>query len=190
MPRRIPRSALLKGGATSNATNHKNRTRADSDGLLEFELVFLGPGVGRRDFLKRTTAPRTGPLIATRLRWPKENDMSSPASLKNHPIHPMLVALPIGLWIFALICDVVFATGGAAIWNTVALYCVAAGIVGALLAAIPGFIDYLSIDEAAMKRIGTYHLLLNLGAVVLFGINLWLRFRLPENSRIPLLLSI
>lgn len=41
-----------------------------------------------------------------------------------------------------------------------------------------------------MKRIGTYHLLLNLGAVVLFGINLWLRFRLPENSRIPLLLSI
>ncbi len=116
--------------------------------------------------------------------------MSSPASLKNHPIHPMLVALPIGLWIFALICDVVFATGGAAIWNTVALYCVAAGIVGALLAAVPGFIDYLSIDEAAMKRIATYHLLLNLGAVVLFGINLWLRFRLPENSRIPLLLSI
>src|SRR5205809_4750633 len=97
------------------------------------------------------------------LRWSKEDDMSSPASLKNHPIHPMLVALPIGLWIFALICDVVFATGGAAIWNTVALYCVAAGIVGALLAAVPGFIDYLSIDEAAMKRIGTYHLLLNLG---------------------------
>src|SRR5215813_1633121 len=53
-----------------------------------------------------------------------------------------------------------------------------------------GFIDYLSIDEAAMKRIGTYHLVLNLCAVILFAINLWLRLRLPETSRIPLLLSI
>jgi hypothetical protein len=37
----MPRSILLKRGATSNATNHKNRTRADCDGLLEFDLVFL-----------------------------------------------------------------------------------------------------------------------------------------------------
>jgi uncharacterized membrane protein len=116
--------------------------------------------------------------------------MSSPASIKNHPLHPMFVALPIGLWIFALVCDGVFVVVGGETWNTVALYCVAGGIAGALLAAVPGFIDYLSIDEAEMKRIGTYHLLLNLGAVVLFAINLWSRFRLPETSRIPLLLSI
>jgi uncharacterized membrane protein len=38
--------------------------------------------------------------------------MGSPASIKKHPIHPMLVALPIGLWIFALACDVVHAAGG------------------------------------------------------------------------------
>ena len=24
--------------------------------------------------------------------------MSSPASIKKHPVHPMLVGLPIGLW--------------------------------------------------------------------------------------------
>jgi uncharacterized membrane protein len=28
--------------------------------------------------------------------------MASPASIKKHPVHPMLVALPIGLWVFAL----------------------------------------------------------------------------------------
>jgi uncharacterized membrane protein len=33
--------------------------------------------------------------------------MSSPASIGKHPVHPMLVAFPIGLWVFALICDVV-----------------------------------------------------------------------------------
>src|SRR5581483_2729435 len=116
--------------------------------------------------------------------------MSSPASIKNHPLHPMLVALPIGLWIFALVCDIVFAAGGAPAWSTVALYCIGAGVIGALLAAVPGFIDYLSIHEAAMRRIGTYHMLLNLCAVVLFAVNFWLRFELPATSRVPLILSI
>jgi uncharacterized membrane protein len=116
--------------------------------------------------------------------------MASPASIKKHPIHPMLVALPIGLWIFALVCDVVRATSDADNWETVAAYCVAAGIVGALIAAVPGLIDYFSIDEAEMKRIGSLHLAANLGAVVIFAINLWLRFRLPTESNVPLALSI
>lgn len=116
--------------------------------------------------------------------------MASPASVKKHPIHPMLVALPIGLWIFALVCDVVRAAGGGANWAIVGTYCVAAGIVGALLAAVPGLIDYFSIDEAEMKRIANFHLAINLGAVVVFAINLWLRFRLPAESNLPLALSI
>ena len=116
--------------------------------------------------------------------------MASPASIKKHPIHPMLVALPIGLWIFALVCDVVRAAGGSATWATVAMYCTAAGIVGALSAAVPGLIDYFSIDEAEMKRIGTLHLAVNLVSVVIFAINLWLRFRLPAESNLPLALSI
>jgi len=116
--------------------------------------------------------------------------MASPASIRKLPIHPMLVALPIGLWVFALVCDIVHATGGAAVWGTVAAYCIAAGIVGALLAAVPGLIDYFSIDEAEMKRIATFHLAVNLGAVVIFAINLWLRFHLPGESHLPLTLSI
>jgi uncharacterized membrane protein len=72
----------------------------------------------------------------------------------------------------------------------VALYAIGGGIVGELLAAIPGFIDYLSIDEVEMKRIATNHLLLGLGSVVIFGFNFWLRFRLEEGSKLPLFLSI
>jgi len=102
----------------------------------------------------------------------------------------MLVAFPIGLWVFAVVCDIVRLFGGAQVWSTVALYAIGGGIVGALLAAIPGLIDYLSIDEAQMKRIATTHLLLGLGSVAIFGLNLWLRFRLEEGSKIPLLLSI
>ena len=59
--------------------------------------------------------------------------MSSPASIKKHPVHPMLVGFPIGLWVFALVCDVVHAVSGSAVWQTVATFCVAGGIAGALL---------------------------------------------------------
>ena len=51
-------------------------------------------------------------------------------------------------------------------------------------------IDYFSIDEAEMKRIANLHLAVNLGAVVIFAINLWLRFRLPVDNRLPLVLSV
>ena len=116
--------------------------------------------------------------------------MASPASIKKHPMHPMLVALPIGLWVFALVCDIVGAAGGTATWGTVARYCVAGGIVGAVIAAVPGLIDYFSIDEAVMRRIANFHLLVNLGAVLVFVINLWSRFSLAPGSVVPLILSI
>ena len=115
--------------------------------------------------------------------------MSSPASVKNHPLHPMLVALPIGLWTFAFVCDVATFMGRGDPWSTVGTYAIAGGIIGALLAAVPGFIDYLSIDEKEMKNIATTHLLLGLGAVVIFAIDFWMRQRLPQTSLVPLSLS-
>jgi uncharacterized membrane protein len=116
--------------------------------------------------------------------------MSSPASIAKHPIHPMLIAFPIGLWVFALICDVVRLAGGAEVWSMVALYSLAGGIVGAILAAIPGLIDYFSIDEAEMKRIATNHLLLNVGALIIFALSFYLRLRSDAQSIIPFLLSL
>jgi uncharacterized membrane protein len=116
--------------------------------------------------------------------------MASPASIKKHPLHPMLVGFPIGLWVFALVCDVVRAAGGNRVWQTVAIYCIAAGIVGALAAAVPGLIDYFSIDEAAMRKIANLHMVLNLGAIVIFAINLGLRLRLPAESYVPMGMSM
>ncbi len=101
--------------------------------------------------------------------------MRTPASIAKHPIHPMLVTLPIGLWIFSLVCDLVYLFGnGAENWRIVAYYTMAGGIVGALLAAIPGFIDLLSLPHG-VKRIAITHMSINLAVVVLYLINLWMR---------------
>lgn len=100
--------------------------------------------------------------------------MSSPASVVKHPFHPMLVVFPIGLWVFSLISDIIFYFGGNPVWEDVAFRTMAGGIIGALLAAVPGFIDFLSLSGQP-RKIAAYHMALNLSLVVLFVINLWLR---------------
>src|SRR5436190_95787 len=102
--------------------------------------------------------------------------MQTPASTKNHPWHPILVALPIGLWIFSLFSDLAayFNWGGPS-WHDVAYYTLAGGIVTALVAAVPGFIDLLSITDPKLKRIGLFHMTINLVVVVLYVINLLIR---------------
>jgi uncharacterized membrane protein len=116
--------------------------------------------------------------------------MSSPASIKGHPLHPILVALPIGLWIFSIVSDLIFKFGYGAVWNDVAFYTIAGGIVGALIAALPGFIDLLSIQNSKSKSIGIWHMVINLLAVALYAGNFWLRMHRPADDSLPIVLSV
>jgi len=111
------------------------------------------------------------------------------ARFGKHPIHPTLVVLPLGLWVAALAFDIVAVATGNLIWRTVASWNIVAGIVGALIAAVPGFIDYLKLDGRA-GRLATYHMFLNLGAVAVFAFNWYLRTRVSPESLWPLTLSI
>jgi uncharacterized membrane protein len=108
--------------------------------------------------------------------------MSTPASFKRHPIHPMLVPLAIGLWIFALVADVMTRVSGAQSWRTVAFYAIGGGVVGALLAAVPGLIDLFSMSPGPTKRIGIWHMSINLLAVAVFAIAFLMRLRTPDHS--------
>ena len=118
--------------------------------------------------------------------------MSSPASIRSHPIHPMLIVFPIGLWIFSFICDIVYHAGTHNVfWKGVAFYTMLGGVIGALLAAIPGFIDYLSLRNPQVRSIATTHMVLNLIVVALFIFNLGLRFNgSPDNEVLPVVLSM
>lgn len=116
--------------------------------------------------------------------------MSSPASIRKHPIHPMLVPLPIGLWIFSLVSDVVYSQSGDVVWDRMAFYTMAGGVVGGLIAALPGFIDFLSLSDPRVKRVALTHMLLNLTVVALYVVNLWLRTTSASGAAAPLALSI
>lgn len=119
--------------------------------------------------------------------------MQTPASIAKHPIHPMLVNFPIGLWIFSLVCDLIgLSVAAPAIWFTVAFYTMVGGLIGALAAAIPGFIDllYYKGGKPPVKKIALTHMTINLSVVVLYVINIWLRSDDPPSMQIPIILSV
>ena len=62
--------------------------------------------------------------------------MRTPTNIARHPIHPMLVTIPIGLWVFSFACDIVaLFVADPATWKTVALYAMCGGIIGVSSAA-------------------------------------------------------
>jgi uncharacterized membrane protein len=116
--------------------------------------------------------------------------MITPASIAKHPIHPMLVVLPMGLWIFSLVADLFFAAGHGDLWKDIALYTMGGGIAGALIAAVPGLIDFFSLKEGKTRRLAIYHMIVNLAATAIFAADFYLRVAQPQYGFLPLGLSV
>ena len=109
--------------------------------------------------------------------------MRTPASIAGHPIHPMIVPIAIGGFILSFIFDVVcIASGNVTPWATVAYYTMIGGIVGALAAAVFGFVDLFSLPAGATKRVGVTHMVINLAVVGLFICNAWLRAGITDHA--------
>jgi uncharacterized membrane protein/nitrite reductase/ring-hydroxylating ferredoxin subunit len=103
--------------------------------------------------------------------------MKSKAVALGHPIHPMLIPFPFAFLTGATVFDAAGWLRDVPPWWTTGGYLSVAGIATALLAAIPGLIDYLYTvpPASSAKARATRHLLANLSAVALFGAAWWLR---------------
>ena len=99
------------------------------------------------------------------------------ARIGRHPIHPMLVAIPIGLCTFSFFADLVRLTRlGTSTWFDVALWAIAGGVVGALVAAVPGFFDYLTITDARVRDIAFAHSVTAVLVVGLYALSFRMRW--------------
>ena len=89
----------------------------------------------------------------------------------GHPFHPALVTVPIGAWTASVVFDVVALTGDdEAVFAEGAYWLIGIGIVGAVIAAMFGFLDLLAIPRGTQAfRTGLTHMALNLVVVVLFA---------------------
>ena len=119
-------------------------------------------------------------------------EIPSTAAVGGHPIHPMLVPLPITFWIAALLCDLAFWGTGNPFWGTVAAWSVGAGIVGGAMAAAAGIVDYMGDSRLRGLRDALHHMIGNVTAMVLAVVSLVVRLAQgPAEAVLPwgLLLS-
>jgi uncharacterized membrane protein len=102
--------------------------------------------------------------------------MEAKAKLFGHSIHQMLIVFPLGLLGMGVVFDIVFMNTADPMFATVAYWMMVAGIVGGLLAAPFGLIDWLAIPSGSRaKRVGAAHGLGNVVVLAFFAASVWLR---------------
>jgi uncharacterized membrane protein len=103
--------------------------------------------------------------------------MESKAKLMGHPVHPMLVVFPFGLLTMAVIFDFIHLGTANGYWSGIAYYLIIAGVIGGLVAALFGLLDWLAIPSGTRaKSIGLLHGVGNVAVVLIFVIS-WLARR-------------
>ena len=107
--------------------------------------------------------------------------MESRAKLFGHAIHPILIVFPLGLLGTAVIFDIIYLIWGSGLMAQVSFWMMTAGIIGGLLAAPFGFIDWMAIPNGTRaKTIGAAHGITNVVVLLLFVGSWGMRSDLPE----------
>lgn len=118
--------------------------------------------------------------------------MQARAKLFGHPIHQMLIVFPLGLLATSLVFDIAYHATSNGRWADIAYVMIAAGIIGGLVAAVFGLIDWLGIPGGTRaKRIGALHGIGNVVVVGLFAVSWLIRYDNPVRPEVSsLVLSI
>lgn len=116
----------------------------------------------------------------------------STASVAGHPIHPMLVPVPIVCFVGTMVTDIVYAITKQMMWANFSAWLLVAGLVVAALAVIAGLVDFLGDGRIRSLGAAWIHGLGNALALVLAIINVLVHSRDAYTSVVPegLILSI
>lgn len=104
--------------------------------------------------------------------------MYSKARIAGHPIHPMLIAFPVALYVSTVVALFVHIGTADPFWYRAAMWANIAGVVMAAVAAVPGLIDLVSLPKKSRARVtGIRHAVFNVLALTLFVISAVLLYR-------------
>ena len=108
---------------------------------------------------------------------PSKEPVTKAAGPYGHPLHPLLVTVPIGTWIGSVILDIASkASNDPHPYVLSARWLIGIGIIGALLAALFGLMDLATIPQGTpAKRTGFTHMTLNLLVTAAFIVSWFIR---------------
>lgn len=105
--------------------------------------------------------------------------VESTATIAGHPLHHMLIVFPVAFLIGAFATDLTLTFTGNRFWAEASYWLLIAGIVTALVAAVPGLIDFVTIDRVRSLWISWTHMVVNLVVVGLALVNVGVRLDDP-----------
>jgi len=113
--------------------------------------------------------------------------MYTKARIAGHPIHPMLIAFPVALYVATVVALIAHIGTHDPFFYRVALYANIGGVVMALVAAVPGFIDLVTAVPARSRArvTGIRHAAFNVLALVLFAISAFMLYRNAGSTLVP-----
>ena len=102
--------------------------------------------------------------------------MKSVARIGNVALHPIFVAIPVICWLIAFASDIAYTFTQHNTFYVVSFLAMVVGVLGAGLALGAGVLDYFGAEMSEEAyHIATFHMLINLMAVVLYTINIGYR---------------
>jgi uncharacterized membrane protein len=109
----------------------------------------------------------------------------------GHAPHPLLVVYPLSLFPAAVIFDVLEGVTDDPRYGYAAFFSIAAGVIGGVVAAVPGLIDWLGVPaNTRAKQVGRLHLIVNVAVLALFAMSWLVRWnaddRQPTSTAIAL----
>ncbi|WP_404925290.1 DUF2231 domain-containing protein [Mesorhizobium sp. ORM16] len=114
----------------------------------------------------------------------RENPAST-ASIAGHPIHPMLVPIPIACFVGALLTDLNYWRTAEMMWANFSAWLLTVGVIGGVLAAIAGLTDFLGDRRVRAHKTAWLHMLGNALAVILSFFNMLIHTRDAWTSVMP-----
>ena len=103
------------------------------------------------------------------------NGSGTVAAVFGHPLHPMVVPLPIGAFILALVSDAIGFTTGDPFWTHTSFFLIAAGVVTGALAGLIGLVELVSLRRARTMGLAWAHGIVNVIALAIAFFSLLIR---------------
>ena len=114
----------------------------------------------------------------------------STARVGGHPLHPMLVPIPIACFLLTLVSDLAYWKTAAMQWANMSAWLLTIGLVVALFAVIAGLIDFLGERRIRSLTAVYIHAVGNAVALVLAILNAFVHSRDAYTSVVPLGLTL
>lgn len=114
-----------------------------------------------------------------------DHSLHSTAQIARHPIHPMLVPIPITCFIGALLTDIVYYATAEMMWADFSAWLLIVGLIGGVLAGLAGLTDFLGNRLIRTQAPAWPHLLGNVLVLLLSFFNALIHTRDAWTSVVP-----